>query len=229
MNVTESYTNDALDYLPARPIARYRRGQIIYSGNCQSLYAVTEGWAEVVRMDSGDRGAIVRVVPKGRLFGEPSLIERPWGEQATALGKVGLMAWSPKEIEQLIEEKPMFGVALLENLMVTELELQDRLQVTATSKTCERVMFSLLQVARSAGVKTEGRAMRMPPMTHYAIALHVGTSREIVTSHMVRLRQLGLVSYSRSHIDVDCEAMQEALRNRGVHMNELERVQSTGR
>jgi hypothetical protein len=48
------------------------------------------------------------------------------------------------------------------------------------------------------------------------IAEHVGTSREIVSAQMNRLRKLGIVRYSRKFIDVDCEAMERALLNGGL-------------
>ena len=59
-------------------------------------------------------------------------------------------------------------------------------------------------------------AIRLAPLTHHTIAEHVGTSREIVSSQMSRLRRLGLIVYSRRHIDVYCEAMEDALRGQGL-------------
>jgi DNA-binding transcriptional regulator LsrR (DeoR family) len=58
--------------------------------------------------------------------------------------------------------------------------------------------------------------MRMASLTHMVIAEHVGTSREIVSAQMSRLRRLGMVRYSRKYIDVDCVAIEQALRNEGV-------------
>ena len=57
----------------------------------------------------------------------------------------------------------------------------------------------------------------MASLSHMVIAQHVGTSREIVSAQMNRLRKLGIVSYSRKYIDVDCEAMAQALHNRGPY------------
>ena len=44
----------------------------------------------------------------------------------------------------------------------------------------------------------------------------MGTSREIVTFQMNRLRRLGMLRYSRRHIDIYSQALCEALRQRGV-------------
>jgi CRP/FNR family transcriptional regulator, cyclic AMP receptor protein len=49
-------------------------------------------------------------------------------------------------------------------------------------------------------------------LTHQIIAEFVGTSREVVTFQMNRLRRLGVIRYSRKYIDVHAEAMRETLR-----------------
>jgi Mn-dependent DtxR family transcriptional regulator len=58
--------------------------------------------------------------------------------------------------------------------------------------------------------------LRVASLTHNTIAEFVGTSREIVTFQMNRLRRLGLVRYSRKHIDVYALAMRENLREQGI-------------
>jgi hypothetical protein len=77
-------------------------------------------------------------------------------------------------------------------------------------------MLSLLQLQRTLGERLADGAMRMAGLTHMVIAEHVGTSREIVSAQMNRLRKLGMVRYSRKFIDVDCEAMEQALLNGGL-------------
>jgi hypothetical protein len=89
--------------------------------------------------------------------------------------------------------------------------MEDRLQVMATCKTPGRVMLSLLQLQRTLGEPQADGAMRMASLTHMVIAEHVGTSREIVSAQMSRLRRLGMIRYSRRYIEIDCEAMKQAL------------------
>ena len=59
-------------------------------------------------------------------------------------------------------------------------------------------------------------SFRISALTHHTIAEYVGTSREIVTFQMNRLRRMGLLRYSRRHIDIYSQAMVEALRQSGV-------------
>ena len=61
-------------------------------------------------------------------------------------------------------------------------------------------------------------ATRVAALTHHTIAEYVGTSREIVTFQLNRLRRLGMLRYSRKHMDIYTSAMQEALREQGVEL-----------
>jgi CRP-like cAMP-binding protein len=121
------------------------------------------------------------------------------------------MAWSRAEIEHQIEKEPRLGLALLEEFALAILDMNDRVQAMATCKTSERVMLSLLQLQRRLGERQANGAMRMASLSHMVIAEHVGTSREKVSTQMSRLRGLGVVRYSRRYIEIDCEAMEQAL------------------
>jgi hypothetical protein len=89
-------------------------------------------------------------------------------------------------------------------------------------------MLSLIQLAGRLGQQQPDGAMRMAALTHHTIAEHVGTSREIVSSQMSRLRRLGLIVYSRRHIDVYCEAMEDALRSDGLMFRQSGSARTAG-
>jgi CRP-like cAMP-binding protein len=221
VNKSLMHPNDALNYLPRRPLTEYAKGAIIYSGNCEALYLVAAGRVKVASVASDGCEAIVRIVPPEGLFGECSLIGRAIGERAAALDKVQLMAWKRVEIEQQIEREPRLGLALMEELVLATIEMEERMQAMATCKTPQRVMLSLLHLARKLGDEQPDGAVQMPALTHHVIAEHVGTSREIVSSQMSRLRRLGLVRYSRKHIQVYCDSMEESLRSDGVLLRQF--------
>jgi CRP-like cAMP-binding protein len=94
------------------------------------------------------------------------------------------------------------------------LDYQDRLQSFALDKTPERVVHSLLRFAVRLGTRTEDGSIKIPPLTHQVISEYVGTSREIVTFQMNRLRQKGYLRYSRKGIYVFAEALREHLQSR---------------
>ena len=77
-------------------------------------------------------------------------------------------------------------------------------------------MVALVQLADMLGTPMEDGSTRIGSLTHNTIAEFVGTSREIVTFQMNRLRKLGLIRYSRRFIDVYTQAIRNNLRQQGV-------------
>jgi CRP-like cAMP-binding protein len=77
-------------------------------------------------------------------------------------------------------------------------------------------MVSLIQLATTLGTPTADGAMRIVALTHHTIAEYVGTSREIVTFQLNRLRRLGMLRYSRKYMDIYTDAMKSVLREQGV-------------
>jgi CRP-like cAMP-binding protein len=178
---------------------------------------VVSGRVKITTATDDGCNIVVRIVPSEEFFGESALV-RPTAplEQAVALETVTLMAWSAAEIEQLIESEPQAGVALVKYVLRQALQLEDRIESIAFHHTRERVAIALLQLAEPLGKPMPDGKIRVLPLTHETIAEFVGTSREIVTCQMNRLRRLRAIEYTRRYIDVDVPAIEESLRSRGV-------------
>jgi CRP-like cAMP-binding protein len=86
----------------------------------------------------------------------------------------------------------------------------------AVCKTPERVALALVQLSEQLGTKEDDGSMRMAGLTHHTLAEYVGTSREIVTYQLNRLRRLGLLKYSRKHIDVYTREILQSFSGTGV-------------
>jgi CRP-like cAMP-binding protein len=134
------------------------------------------------------------------------------------------MSWSRAEIERHIERDPRLGLALSQYLVRQCLELQDRIESMAVHKTPERVMLAMLQLASDLGNLQPDGAVRIAALTHHTIAEFVGTSREIVTFQMNRLRRMQLIRYSRKFIDVYSAAIKEHLQQHGMGIPHGERM-----
>lgn len=216
------YCEDPLNYLPRKPMQEFAKDRIIYSPQqpCDHLYVVILGRVKIISIAEDGCQTIGRIVRTEGLFGEPCLIGlRGQSETASALDTVNLMAWSRAEIEQHIEREPRLGLALAQYLVKQCLDLQDRIESMAVYKTPERVMLALVQLAERLGTDMPDGSMRLASLTHHTIAEYVGTSREIVTFQMNRLRRLGMLRYSRRHIDVYSQALTGALRQQGIVAN----------
>ena len=220
MNRAEEYFNyeDPLTYLPRKPIQEFGRRRVIYDPNQppDSLYVVILGRVKLTSISEDGTQTIARIVTAEGLFGEGSLVASPYSESAVALDNVSVMSWPVAEVERQIEREPRLGLALSQFLIRQCVELQDRIQGMAIYKTPERVMVSLIQLANALGTPTADGAVRIGALTHHTIAEYVGTSREIVTFQLNRLRRLGMLRYSRKHMDIYADALKESLRQQGI-------------
>lgn len=214
-------------HLQRKPVQRFKSGHPIYDSRHPSddLYTVLEGRVKVTMTSDDGVVAIARIACPHEFFGESCLVgKRPHNEAAVALDNVAVMAWTRSEIEKQVEHDPNLGIALSQYLVAQSVALQDRIQSAACYKTPERVMVALVQLANDLGTAMPDGTTRIPATTHHAIAQFVGTSREIVTSQMNRLRQMGIMAYSRRHIDIDLPRLLEELRQRGVTLSRVARV-----
>ena len=210
---------DPLTYLPRKPVQEFAKGRVIYDAQHppNDLYVVILGRVKISNTAEDGCQTVGRLVRTEGLFGEACLVgPTNRSETATALDNVTLMSWTRAEIELQVEREPRLGIALSQYLVRECLELQDRIESMAVHKTPERVMLALLQLASDLGTQTPDGSMRVASLTHHTIAEFVGTSREIVTFQMNRLRRMGLIRYSRKFIDVYSVAMRDNLKQQGM-------------
>jgi CRP/FNR family transcriptional regulator, cyclic AMP receptor protein len=220
---TFSY-EDPLTYLPRKPVQEFAKRRVIYDPQQPSdhLYVVILGRVKIANTSDDGGQMVARIVTAEGIFGESSLIGGgSRTECATALDNVTVMSWTSAEIETQIEKEPRLGLALSQHLVRQCLELQDRIESMAVYKTPERVMLALLQLADTLGTPMQDGATRIGALTHHTLAEYVGTSREIVTFQLNRLRRQGLLRYSRKHMDIYAMAIQSILRDQGVDLPHL--------
>jgi CRP/FNR family transcriptional regulator len=213
-----SKQEDPLTYLPRKAVQEFARGSVIYDQQQPNhlLYVAILGRVKITTTSDDGGQTVSRIVSVEGLFGESCLIGgTPRSESAVALDNASVMAWSRTEIEQQIEREARLGIALSQYLVRQCLELQDRIESMAVHKTPERVMLALVQLAEDLGQPQADGGIRVASLTHHTIAEYVGTSREIVTYQMNRLRRMGLLRYTRKYIDIYSRQILEALRQEG--------------
>lgn len=212
---------DPLTYLPRTAVQEFTKGSAIYDSQhpSENLYVVILGRVKITTTSEDGCQTVARIVANEGLFGESALLgpsKRP--SSAVALDDVTVMAWSRGDLEKQIELEPRLGVALSQYLARVSLELQDRIVSMAVHKTPERVMLALLHLAGTLGTPNPDGSARVASLTHQTIAEYVGTSREVVTFQMNRLRRMGLLRYSRKTIDIYPRALEETLQQHAVSL-----------
>lgn len=201
---------DPLAYLRRTPIQTFPKRHTIYDCKQPSehLYLVVDGRVKVINTSWIGCVGTVRVVSVDGLFGESCLIDHTANtESAVTLEKVMVMRWTREDIEQQIVREPHLGLALCQVLAQKCLALQTRIENISRHKTPERVRLALLQLAADIGMPLEDGLIRVASLTHTTIAEYVGTSREVVSHEMNRLRRMGLLRYSRKYIDIDVQRL----------------------
>jgi len=207
-------TSELLDLLPKRSAVEFSRGSVIYSPLRPShhLYMVLAGRVKVSSTPQEDE-TVCRLVFRGGLFGEPGLIHcSVRDDSAVALDAVSVASWSSEEVEKQIDVNPRLGVVLCQQIVQQCLELSDRMRNLVAFKTPERIMNALAQLARTTGHPAPDGFTRIEALTHQTLAEFVGTSREVVTFQLNRLRSLGYIRYSRQFIDVAVGGLEAAIK-----------------
>lgn len=209
---------DPLTYLPRKPSQEVPKGAVIYGPDSPNahLHVVIAGRVRILHASEGGGHTVGRIVSADGLFGESVLGRRaPASESAVAMDDLTMMSWTREEVERQIEREPRLGLALCQALARQGMELQKRIESMAVYKTPERVMLALLALAADLGVDRPDGTVRIPSLTHHTLAEYVGTSREVVTFQMNRLRRMGWIRYSRQYIDVFPQPLRDALKPAG--------------
>jgi CRP/FNR family transcriptional regulator, cyclic AMP receptor protein len=207
---------DVLAHLPITATTQYRKGELIYGPNRDSMniYLVVAGSVGISRIAEEGSDILFGIVTPDELFGESAFVGDPGlAERATALEAVRLMSWTVADIEDLVAKRPRLAVGLLQILAHRNAELTRQISSFATDCVERRLARSLLHLSERLGTQTEDGSLRMMPFTHSQLSRYVGTSREVVTQYMNRFRKQGLLSYSRSGIALRRDMMQDFLVN----------------
>jgi CRP/FNR family transcriptional regulator len=222
--------HDALNYLPSTRVVEFPRRSVIYEPTrpASRLYLLLSGRVRIFITSNTGVQMLLRVAVAEEFLGECSLVPVDSGlrESAVVMETAQVMSWTPEEVDERIAQEPRLAIALCEYFGRNNALVRDRITIISNCKTGPRVMTALVQLSRAIGTETPQGALRITGLTHQAIAEYVGTSREIVTSEMNRLRRLGYVTYSRLYTDVYTTALVEWMRQQGIAARGQEREEA---
>ena len=210
----ETRMEDPLAHLPVSATTEYRKGQIIFGPPAfsKSIYLVITGKVGISQIAENGTEVLLEIVRPDELFGESAFIGIPQPPQrATAIEKVSVMAWDISDIEDLVMKRPRLAVALLQILVQRNLECNRRIESFSLDNIERRLARTLIRFSERLGAQEEDGSIRMIPLTHEMLSRYVGTSREIITLHMTRLRRQGCVRYSRRGMVLYCDTLKTVL------------------
>jgi CRP/FNR family transcriptional regulator, cyclic AMP receptor protein len=205
---------DALNYLSRKPLMEFRRGQVIYNEQhaAEGLYLLNQGRVMITSHASETTEVILDFCGPDHFFGYTGLLflDRRL-ERAMAMERSSAMYWSAVEIEEHIQREPRLGLALIQALVQRNNEFLWKISIMATQGTQNRLADLLLRLSERFGVRDDEGAVRLPPFTHQMLSDCIGTSREIVTFQMNKLRRFGYVQYTRKGISFQENVIRDLL------------------
>jgi CRP/FNR family transcriptional regulator len=205
---------DPLAYLPCSTIVTYRKGAIIYTQDepANQFCLVISGKVKISRMSDDGRTMLVDIYRPDEFFGEGSFLGLPQrSEQASAIEETRIMVWGAAQMEEIMQARPRLAVAMVQVLGQRSMEFMRRVESFSMEDIGQRLSRALIRFADRMGERQEDGSVRMLPLTHETLAQYVGTSREIVTHYMNRLRREGFIRYTRKSIVLYKDALREAL------------------
>lgn len=212
-----SLWEDPLVLLPRRKPQTFEKDQPIYDtqDQAESIFLLVDGAVKISRFSESGRETVIDVESRESFFGLTAILgegEGLRGEMAVALETAQVMEWRLDELREIIARTPELGAALM-RVVARKLEDADRrIESFATDHIPRRLIKALLRLGERFGEPRGATGvLHLLPLTHDLLAKHVGTSREIITQHMSRLRRRGLVSYSRAGLDIDPKKLRAEL------------------
>lgn len=185
--------------LARRPGQRRSAGRFLYliGEPARSLYYLKSGLVKTSRMSPEGNETILQLHRAGDVLGELCFCVGTRLEQAVALESSEVVEIPLVDILAQLRHAPDAALELVHVLSERLGTMHDRVESLAVEPAIERLARTLLLLADSLGEETPGGTQ----ITHYVkqeeLAQMVAARREVVSGLLNRLRERGLIQYSR--------------------------------
>ena len=194
---------------------KYRKGAAIFSkgdpGN--ALFIIKSGKVRILSLSDKGTETIVHILKEGAIFGELLLSEEKRAFTAVA-GTDALVTVLPKGgLVELLSAIPTvsrnFIRLLSKRLAKVEMEFGD----FGHTWSYNRLAKILLRLCEEHGKETPAGIVIPLRLTHEDLANLIGTTRETVTTQMIRFRRMGLVKRQDHLLVVNKPRLEEFVRS----------------
>jgi CRP/FNR family transcriptional regulator, cyclic AMP receptor protein len=195
---------------PARSLAA---GEVVYrvGDAARSIYLVRRGLVKTAVLSPGGQELTLRLHQPGDIFGELCFCSGERREQAVAVEAGEVVAITLEMLLARLRQDPLAAADLTSAACEHLAEAYDRLRSLSADPTIHRLARTLMNLAADLGEPTaDGLILRY--ITQQELAHLIGARREVVSSLLNRLRDQGLVRYTRrGPITVDPRALRAFL------------------
>jgi CRP/FNR family cyclic AMP-dependent transcriptional regulator len=193
-------------YCPAARTLSFRDKDTIYSqGEARpDLFCVLDGQVKLARVSSEGAGFTTALLSRGELFGPGLSVSAGTAAQEAATARGGTVVWRVpgNEFNTLLMHQPVLCLRLVEALGRRQQQLERRLACLALKRTEARLAETLRELSGAFETRCEHGFGQHLRITQQELADLVGASRPVVSSILNRLRDQGVLGYSREYVCV---------------------------
>jgi CRP/FNR family transcriptional regulator, cyclic AMP receptor protein len=209
-----SLSDEQLDDIdgPSRTV-RYGRNAVLFNERERGdfLVVILSGRVKISLYGRGGKELILSVLQRGDILGEMALLDRSSRRSATATAltdTVGLLCFR-RNLESVFTDESF--IRRLTQLMNERLrETNDHLRAMATLEIPDRVVLSLLKLARTWGRTEQTQVLLKPRPKHEVLAHLVGCERETVTRALRDLQAAGFITVGDESLIIRERALRHA-------------------
>jgi CRP/FNR family transcriptional regulator len=175
------------------------------------LYFLKDGYIKIGYIDEQGREVVKEIIRRGEVFGQVTLERNNLqGEFAQAYkSDVSLCAFNIEDFERLIQQKPRIALRYSKLVGQQLKKVENRLAGLLHKDVKTRLAGFFLMLMENESIS--GASVSIPNyLRHEDIASLIGASRQTVTSTISELEAIGLISFTRSAIQLpDVKALQK--------------------
>lgn len=214
MVLSSLFRGKLCDQLTQRPARRFTSGEFIFlrGDPAQSVYFLRSGLVKTSALSEAGEEAILAVHKPNEIFGELCMCKNERYEQASAMEESEVVEIRFQDLISRLQQDRRLMTDFLISVCQHLAQAYEQIRMFSFEKTLGRVAHRLIQLAEDFGKP----APEGTEINHYfsqeELAQMIGATREGVSSSLNRLRDLGLVHYSRKGlITIQTEALQAYL------------------
>ena len=187
------------DQVASGPTRRIAAGEFLYhaGGEARSAFLLRHGLVKTSVVSPGGQELTLRVYKSGEVLGELCLCTGERREQAVALEASDVIEIPIEAFTARLRQDPLVALEFATTVCERLANANERLRSLAVDPVLGRLVRTLLNLAADLGERTAQGTQ----LTHYLaqeeLAQLVGARREVVSTLLNRLRDKGLLTYTR--------------------------------
>jgi len=190
---------------------KYRKGATLFSKGdlANALFIVKDGRVRILSLSDKGTETIVHILKEGAIFGELLLSEEKRAFTAVAGTDALVTILSKGSLVELLTSIPTISKNFIRLLSKRLAKVEREYGDFGHTWSYNRLSNILLRLCEEHGKETSKGTVIPLRLTHEDLANLIGTTRETVTTQMIRFRRLGLVKSQDRFLVVNKPRLEE--------------------